>query len=71
MPGFFPMAIYFDNPEKTAPEMFQSEIGVTFRGRAKGEGEVKIRKMAAMKVATISHKGPGREFKNTYAKLTE
>jgi effector-binding domain-containing protein len=25
----------------------------------------------AMKVAAISHKGPGSEFKNTYAKLIE
>jgi effector-binding domain-containing protein len=27
--------------------------------------------MPAMKVATISHKGPGTEFQNTYTRLTE
>ena len=27
--------------------------------------------MPAMNVATISHKGPGTEFKNTYAKLAD
>lgn len=32
---------------------------------------MKIRKMPAMKVATISHKAPGSEFKNTYAKLAD
>jgi DNA gyrase inhibitor GyrI len=71
MPGFYPMAVYYDNPENTSPEMFRSEIGITFKGKAKEESGVKIRKMASMKVATISHKGPGSEFKNTYAKLAE
>jgi effector-binding domain-containing protein len=71
MPGFYPMAIYHDDLSKTPPEMLRSDIGITFKGRAKEEANVKIRKMPAMKVATISHKGPGTEFKNTYAKLTE
>jgi len=71
MPGFYPMAIYNDDPEKTPPEQCRSDIGITFKGRAKEQGVVKIRKMPAMKVATISHKGPGSEFKNTYAKLGE
>jgi len=69
MPGFYPLAIYLDEPEKTFPEMCRSEIGITFKGRAKEQGSVKIRKISAMKVATISHKGPGSDFKKTYAKL--
>jgi effector-binding domain-containing protein len=71
MPGFYPMAIYHDDPEKTTPEGSRSDIGITFKGRAKEQAGVKTRKMPAMKVAAISHKGPGSEFKNTYAKLTE
>jgi effector-binding domain-containing protein len=71
MPGFYPMAIYHDDPEKTTPEESRSDIGITFKGRAKEQAGVKTRKMPAMKVAAISHKGPGSEFKNTYAKLTE
>jgi len=71
MPGFYPMAIYHDDPEKTAPENCRSDIGITFKGRAKGQAGVKIRKMPAMKVATISHRAPGSEFKNTYAKLAD
>jgi effector-binding domain-containing protein len=71
MPGFYPMAIYHDDPEKTTPEEVRSDIGITFKGRAKEQAGVKTRKMPAMKVAAISHKGPGSEFKNTYAKLTE
>jgi len=71
MPGFYPMGIYHDDVQQTLPEMLRSDIGITFKGRAKEQGNVKIRKLAAMKVATISHKGPGTEFKNTYAKLAE
>ena len=51
--------------------MLRSDVGITFKGRAKEQGNVRIRKLAAMKVAAISHKGPGSEFKNTYAKLAE
>jgi len=69
MPGFYPMAIYYDDPEKSPPEKCRSDIAITFKGRAKEQSGVKIRKMPAMKVATISHKGPGSEFKKTYTKL--
>jgi AraC family transcriptional regulator len=71
MPGFYPMGIYFDEPEKTPPEQCRSHIGITFKGRAKERAGVKTRKMPIMKVAAISHKGPSSEFKNTYAALTE
>ncbi len=71
MPGFYPMAVYYDNQEKTPPEESRSDIGITFKGRAKEQSGIKTRKMPAMKVATTSHKGPGSEFKNTYTKLTE
>jgi effector-binding domain-containing protein len=71
MPGFYPMAIYHDRPETTSPEDCRSDIGITFKGRAKEQAGVKMRKMPAMEVATISHKGPGSEFKNTYAKLAD
>jgi len=70
MPGFYPMAIYMNAPDVTPPEKLRSDIGITFKGKAKESSGVKIRDMPAMKVATLSHKGPGTEFKNTYAKLT-
>jgi AraC family transcriptional regulator len=71
MPGFYPMAIYHDDPEKTPPEQCRSDIAITFKGRAKEQTGVKVRRMPAVKVATISHKGPGTEFRSTYAKLGE
>jgi len=69
MPGFYPMAIYRDDPARTPPEDLRSEVGITFKGTAKGDGTVQTRKLPAMKVATVSHKGPGTEFAMTYAML--
>ena len=71
MPGFYPMATYTNSPECTPPEELRSEISIPIHGDVDGQGDIKVKKLPAMKVATISHKGPGSEFKNTYAKLTE
>jgi len=71
MPGFYPMAIYHDDPEKTTPEKCRSEIAITFKGRAREQGGVETRRLPAMKVAALSHKAPGSEFKKTYAQLSE
>lgn len=69
MPGFYPMAIYHDDPEATAPEDLRSEIAITFKGNARAGKGIVLKRLPAMKVATISHKGPGSGFRNTYAKL--
>jgi DNA gyrase inhibitor GyrI len=71
MPGFYPMAIYRDDPKKTPPERCRSEIAITFKGNGKEQDGVKTRQLPEMTVATISHKGPGSEFEKTYAKLME
>jgi len=71
MPGFYPMAIYHDDPKKTPPERCRSEIAITFKGDGKEQGGVKTRRLPEMTVATISHKGPGSEFQKTYARLME
>ncbi len=69
MPGLYPMAIYPDSPECTPADKLRSEVAITFKGKASARGNVKMRKLPAMKVATVSHKGPGSEFKNTYGRL--
>jgi effector-binding domain-containing protein len=69
MPGFYPMGIYHDDPEKTLAEKCRSEIAITFKGKGKEENGIRTRRLQAMKVAAISHKAPGSEFKNTYARL--
>lgn len=69
MPGFYPMEISYDDPKKVAPEKCRSDIAITFKGKAKETPGVKIKQLPAMKVAALSHRGPGTEFANTYGKL--
>lgn len=71
MPGFYPLAIYHDDPEKTPAEKCRSEVAITFKGRGKKGDGMKVRRLPAMKVAAVSHKAPGSEFKKTYAQLTK
>jgi len=71
MPGFYPMSICYDNPAKTPAEKCRSDIAITFKGKAKAVPGIKIGKLPAMKVASISHKGPGSEYANTYQKLED
>lgn len=70
-PGFQPLCIFHDCPEKTPPEKCRSEIGILIMGKAKGDKTVKIKDMPAMNVAVIKHKGPGKEYPETYRKLSE
>jgi effector-binding domain-containing protein len=70
-PGFHPLAIYYDLPAGMPRENLRSEIAIPVYGRPKSEGEVKVRRLRAMNVATISHKGPSREYPNTYRFLSE
>ncbi len=71
MPGFYPLGIYLDDPEKTPKSKCRSQIAIPLYGKVKSEGKIKVRKLPSMTVAAISHKGPGEEFKNTYKQLTE
>ena len=71
MPGFCPMGIYHDDPKVVSPEKCRNEVAITFKGKAKESSGIKVRQMPAMRVATISHKGPGSEFSRTYATLFE
>lgn len=70
MPGFYPMAIYTNKPETTPPSDLRSLIAISFKGKAREAGGIRIQHLPEMKVATLSHKGPGSEFKNTYSTLT-
>jgi len=71
MPGFHPFAVYHDSPQETPPDRLRSDVCITYKGKAQGSGRVRTREMPAMTVTTISHKGPGSEFKNTYAMLAK
>lgn len=69
MPGFYPIGIYHDVPESTTPEKLRSDVAIAFKGKGKASRGIVLKKLPAMKVATISHKGPGSEYKDTYARL--
>lgn len=71
MPGFYPMGIYHDDPGAMPPEKCRSEIAITFKGRAKDSAGVKVRKLPAMKVASLSFHAPSSELRTSYAKLQE
>jgi len=70
-PGFHPLGIYYDVPAGRPQKDLRSEIAIPVYGRPRAEGDVKIRRLKAMDVATISHKGPSREYPNTYRALSE
>jgi effector-binding domain-containing protein len=69
MPGFYPMGIYNNDPNTVPLEKRSTEIAITFKGEARESSGVKIRQLPSMKVASISHKGPGSEFQRTYGTL--
>ncbi|OGS57049.1 MAG: hypothetical protein A3K60_08165 [Euryarchaeota archaeon RBG_19FT_COMBO_56_21] len=69
MPGFYPLGIYYDSPSTTDMDKLRCDIAIPIYKQVKGEGDIKVKKLPAMKVATISHKGSGEEYVNTYRKL--
>ena len=70
-PGFFPMGVFHDSPVHTPPEKCRSEIGIAVSGKAEPEGDIKVRKLPASRVAAISHKGPSSDYQKTYHALGE
>jgi AraC family transcriptional regulator len=70
-PGMQAMGIFYDSPERTPPAQCRCEIGIPVYGDVKPEGDVRVKAMPAMDVATISHRGPSREYSATYRALSE
>lgn len=71
MPGFYPIGIFHSDPKTTAPEQCRYDIAITVRGNPLPGGDVKIRRLPAMTVAALSHKGPARDYQKSYDALTE
>jgi DNA gyrase inhibitor GyrI len=69
MPGFYPMAIFHSCPKTTPPRECRTDIAITVKGDVRPGGGVKIRRLPAMTVATLSHKGPGSEYQRSYDTL--
>ncbi len=71
MPGFYPIGIFHSDPKTMAPELCRTDIAITVKGNPRPEGDIKIRKLPAMTVATFSHKGPASEYQKSYDTLVE
>ena len=71
MPGFYPMGIYLSDPKTTPPEKNITEIAISFKGDARPDGDIKIKDLPEMTVATYSHKGPSSEYQKSYSILGE
>jgi len=69
MPGFHPMGIFHSNPRETPPEQCKTSVAIAIYGKAKPSGDIKIKKLPAMKVAALSHKGPASEYQKSYDTL--
>jgi effector-binding domain-containing protein len=70
-PGFKPLGIFHDNPEKTPPEQCKSEICIPIVGEAESDEDIKIKELPSMEVAVTKHKGTSEEYQNTYRQLNE
>jgi len=64
-----PLGWFHDNPEKVPAHKLRSEAGIPFKGEAKPEGNIKIKKVPAQEVLYTIHKGPYREVGPAYATL--
>jgi len=69
MPGFYPMGIYYSDPKTTPPEKSVTWLAISFKGDGKPDGDIKIKDLPEMTVATYSHKGPASEYQKSYDTL--
>lgn len=64
-----PLGWFYDNPEEVPAHKLRSEVGIPFKGEAKPEGNVRIKKIPSQEVLYTIHKGPYREVGTDYAAL--
>jgi len=64
-----PLGWFYDNPEEVPAHKLKSEVGFPFKGEAKIEGKIKIKKIPAQEVLYTIHKGPYSEVGPAYAAL--
>jgi len=64
-----PFGWFYDNPEEVPAHKLRSQVGFPFKGEAKPEGNIKIKKISAQEVLFVIHKGPYSEVGPSYAAL--
>ena len=68
-PGFKPFGIYYDDPSRVPPGECRCDVAIPIRGSPGGSGEIKVRAMPEMEVATTKFVGTGDQIGPTYAAL--
>lgn len=71
MPGFYPICIFHSDPKTTPPKDCRTDIAITVKGEVAPSGDIKVRELPEMTVATLSHKGPSSEYQNSYDALVK
>jgi DNA gyrase inhibitor GyrI len=61
-----PIGIYHDIPKEPMPKNCKIEIGIEITEGAQTQGEIKIRPLPEMEVASLKHTGKPAEFHTTY-----
>jgi len=64
-----PFGWFYDNPEEVLVDKLRSEVGFPFKGEAKPEDNIEIKKIPAQEVLSTKHKGPYSEVGSAYATL--
>jgi effector-binding domain-containing protein len=66
-----PFGWFYDNPEEVPARKLRSEVGFPFKGEAKSEGSITIKKIPSQEVLSAMHKGPYSEVGRSYNALFE
>jgi len=64
-----PFGWFYDNPERVPANKLRCEVGFPFKGEAKSEGKIQIKKIPGQEVLSTIHKGPYGEVGSSYAAL--
>jgi len=64
-----PFGWFYDNPKEVPTHKLRNEVGFPFKGEAKPEGNIIIKKIPTQEVLYTTHKGPYREVGLAYAAL--
>jgi len=64
-----PFGWFYDNPQQVPTHQLRSEVGFPFKGEAKPEGKINIKRIPTQVVLSTTHKGPYREVGPAYTAL--
>ncbi len=68
-PAMHPIGIYPDDPAKVPESALRSEVALPIRGDAPPEGDILVKALPEMDVATLKFRGPSTEYARAYAEI--